>query len=274
MEKDQARALGGTATALEVIGKLVLLGLLAQWFVVGCNPRRLYAAFRKLQIMVHLVITAVMVPANAMIFFSGIWHLVCYQIVDLTPLLSRWFGLVDREAFNQHQSGLGYPSVYFLLNINNLWLIVAFQVLALIYLEIAKRFTMHRRVNDFTEKLRPFMIWSAVLSFIDNTLIIFAVSVFTQFKHWDWQASKLSCMLSLVFGFAIAISLVVNLMVMLRLEDNFLLEGVRHRFSYIYEELNYQRLGAKGFLLTPFWSQLRVVLLAANLILLEGYPIF
>lgn len=257
MEKEKARALKEAASVFASIGKALLLFTALQWFFAGADTRRLYAAFRKLQIMVHLVITSVMAPANAMIFFSGIWHLVCYQIIDLVPAMRSMFGLVDREPFNQNFHSLGYQSVFFTLNINNLWLVIGFQVMALLYLA-ATRNNLHPKIRWLREKLHPFMIWNAVLSFIDNTLIILAVSCLMQYKYFGFSGfyEGMSTIWSLFFGTVILVSAGVNMAVMLKLELQFKLFGfsAQQRFVAVYEDLRYKRSDSRGLLFQPFWS--------------------
>lgn len=83
IDRDSAGMLAFWANFLAALGWLMLILL----FFLG-NTRRYFAFLRKCQIMVHLVITSVLVPANAMIFYNAVWHFVCYQLIDIRPIMS------------------------------------------------------------------------------------------------------------------------------------------------------------------------------------------
>ena len=129
--------------------------------------------------------------------------------------------------------------------------------MALLYLA-ATRNTNHPTLRWLREKLHPLMIWNAVLSFIDNTLIILAVSCLMQFKYFDFSGFNegMSTIWSLFFGTVILVTAGVNMAVMLKLELQFKLFGfsAQQRFVAVYGDLRYKRSDSRGLLFQPFWS--------------------
>lgn len=78
--------------------------------------------------MVHLLITNVLIPANAQIYCSALLSLVTYDFVSMEGSLRNGFKLED-NLFEDPENGLsqqgnmyalGYHSVFFIINISNL----------------------------------------------------------------------------------------------------------------------------------------------------------
>lgn len=64
-------------------------------FVFGETLSSLFGSVSKLQIMVHLLIASVNIPAVAQVFFSGLLELVTYSIIDTEKFLRKLLKLVD-----------------------------------------------------------------------------------------------------------------------------------------------------------------------------------
>jgi hypothetical protein len=117
-----------------------MVGQSSKWMVVvnfvknaliGGSLSEMFGATNKLQLMVHLLITNVKIPANAQIYFSQLLQLVTFSLIDLEPLLRRWLHLQDQMDFNKNFFALGYHSVFFIVNLNNMLLVIIYQIIAL-----------------------------------------------------------------------------------------------------------------------------------------------
>jgi len=75
--------------------KAVIIAQLILNFVFGEALSSLFGSVSKLQIMVHLLIANVNIPAVAQVFFSGLLELVTYSIIDTEKYLRKLFKLVD-----------------------------------------------------------------------------------------------------------------------------------------------------------------------------------
>jgi hypothetical protein len=71
-----------------------------QNLLLGGVLSQLFSSIKKLQIMVHLLLTRTSIPINAMIYFSGLLSVVTYDLINTEPFLRRMLNLVDEKDFN------------------------------------------------------------------------------------------------------------------------------------------------------------------------------
>ena len=71
-----------------------------QNLLLGGVLSQLFSSIKKLQIMVHLLLTRISIPINAMIYFSGLLSVVTYDLINTEPFLRRMLNLVDEKDFN------------------------------------------------------------------------------------------------------------------------------------------------------------------------------
>lgn len=69
-------------------------------FIVGGLLSELFMAMRKMQIMIHLLLTNANFPANVQIYTSGLFSFVTYEIVDLEGTIRRITGIKDTEEIS------------------------------------------------------------------------------------------------------------------------------------------------------------------------------
>lgn len=124
--------------------------------------------------------------------------------------------------FNPNYYDLGYHSVYFLININNMILPVIFFTAALIVLMICPQYKVVW-LKRIQEKLRGYVVWNGLLSFLNETLIIFALACFMQYKYYSFETfgKGFTSFFSLVFGVIVCISLLMNIIIMLKYKNSF-----------------------------------------------------
>ena len=60
--------------------------------------QEMFAAMKKMQLMIHLLLVSVVVPASCQMFFNSLLNLVTYNIVDLSPYLKRGLKLNEDAA--------------------------------------------------------------------------------------------------------------------------------------------------------------------------------
>ena len=74
-------------------GKAMVIGNFILNLFLGGILSELLQAMTKLQIMIHLIIINVVVPAHALVYLQGMLSLLTFQIYDFTPLLTALFHL-------------------------------------------------------------------------------------------------------------------------------------------------------------------------------------
>lgn len=185
-------------------GKAAVMANLAFNFVLGGALSELFAAISKLQIMVHLLVINVKIPANAQIYFSVLLQLVTFNFIDTEDTMRNMFGLFDEDDLNPNFYYLGYHSVFFLINLGNLLIGIFYNVGALLAILLTKGCT-NKRIVEWRKNMEKEMLWNNVLSFFKETLLIFSISCFLQLRCLSFESFGLgfSTELSLLFALAI-----------------------------------------------------------------------
>ena len=89
------------------------------------------AAIIGIQIIVHICLTDVVVPANAQIFFEQIFTVIAFDPIEITPYVEALFNLKasDQTQLEGNFVQLGYESSFLLINIGSLLLFLPLQLL-------------------------------------------------------------------------------------------------------------------------------------------------
>ena len=129
---------------------MVLSGMLQEMFSV----------MKKMQVMVHLLLVNVVVPANCQMFFNSLLSLVTYNIVDLSPYLKRFLKLDDDVPMADNFDQLGYNSHFVILNLSNFFLCIAVAIFLFAMIPGLMPFSAHYpKVKTLRIKLMKKMMW-------------------------------------------------------------------------------------------------------------------
>ena len=115
--------------------------------VLGQSMGPLIGGIETLQIILHICLTDVRVPANAQIVFNEIFKIVSYDPIDIQDQVEDFFNLdgelqVEMEGnFEQ----LGYESSYIISNMGSLVIINAFQVCYVAFMALFLAFEKTRK---------------------------------------------------------------------------------------------------------------------------------
>lgn len=71
------------AQLLAAAGKVIIASNFMTAFILGGALSSLFGAINKLQLMVHLLLVNVQIPANASVFFGIILQLVTYNFIEI-----------------------------------------------------------------------------------------------------------------------------------------------------------------------------------------------
>jgi hypothetical protein len=123
--------LAGVGSAIQNGSKaVVVLNFILNMALSGML-QEMFAAMKKMQLMIHLLLVNVVVPASCQMFFNSLLNLVIYNIVDLSPYLKRGFKLDDDVPMADNFDSLGYNSHFLILNMSNFF--VAFVIVLCIF---------------------------------------------------------------------------------------------------------------------------------------------
>ena len=96
----------------------------------------MFGVVKKLQIMVHLLLINVVIPANASIFFSSLLSLVNFNLIPVEKPTRKILDLNYDQPYSDNFNQLGYDSTYFLINMGTLLYIFFGYLLALLFLAV------------------------------------------------------------------------------------------------------------------------------------------
>jgi len=179
------------------------------------------------------------------------------------------------ESLNKNFYALGYHSVFFVINIGTLLFVGVYLLLVLFFIAATKNIK-----NVYVVKLRvkakESVMWSSVLSYINEGYIVFVLACSMQYKNLSFKphAHAFSSVLALISGVILIASPLTNLVLMLKCRDRLEEPHIKSKIGTLYEKL---RTGAKDnftILLEPFASQMRILYMSLALIYLEDFPVF
>jgi hypothetical protein len=234
---------------------------------------QLFAAIRKLTIMVHLLIINVQIPANASLFFTCLLNFVTFNIVNLEPYLRRAFRIDDSyDAViyggpNFHS--IGYPSNYFAINIGNLLLGIAYLLLAYLLHFITLKVTNRRFVN-LRNKLTGNLFWKDPIQFLTEAYMLLTISTFTNFFviHLSTLGDIISGFMTFAAFFIVVGLPILVAYVLIKNQEKLATPDFMHKWGYLYESLNLKRHDGL-VLLEPVLFYCRILVLSTVLLYLR-----
>ena len=119
----------GTAQAIEVIGTTAGASVGASFsfnvvlnLIISQGLNQMLSSIKNLQVIVHLTLIHVVIPANAQIFFSMIFEIIAFDPVNISEQVIEFFEL-DGDAvphdISHNFHSLGYQSAYFVISIGS-----------------------------------------------------------------------------------------------------------------------------------------------------------
>ena len=131
MDKKVGAILSDIGNAIQNGSKTVVIANFVLNMALSGMLQEMFAAMKKMQLMIHLLLVSVVVPASCQMFFNSLLNLVTYNIVDLSPYLKRGLKLDEDAAMSENFYSLGYNSHFLILIMSNFF--VAFVVIILIF---------------------------------------------------------------------------------------------------------------------------------------------
>jgi hypothetical protein len=147
--------------------------------------QEMFAAMKKMQLMIHLLLVSVVVPASCQMFFNSLLNLVTYNIVDLSPYLKRGLKLNEDAAMAENFDSLGYNSHFLILIMSNFF--VAFTVIILIFalIIIMKPIALYFPwVHNIRQRLMKKMMWAPILDLFNESYLSMSISIFINLYFW------------------------------------------------------------------------------------------
>ena len=249
------------ATALEVAGAAAKGGVGSSFsfnsilsILMGSSMNAMLASIKNVQVIVHLLLLNVTVPANAAIFFGAIAEMVAFDPIDISEYIPQAKAIdptITVFTVDPKFEALGYESVFFDANLGGLRFILALQILIIvIYIVIAISPCCFTRSKNWVGVKLEAIFFNSLITFIDSTFLVFLVTGMENVKqamdgdvpynYSFWMATIALAICAIEF-FAISIFLRCY---QKRLDE----DKPKKRCGYIYEGLNYKIRGGWALL--------------------------
>ena len=133
------------------------------------------ASIKNLQIIVHLSLINVIVPANTQIFFEMLFTIVAFDPIDVEAQIEQVFSLKANieDKIDQSFAQLGYESAYLVANMGSLLIFILLEfLLQIIYAITWKAKCCPTRLRSCSHKRLGKFFFNGLLAFIDGTLLV------------------------------------------------------------------------------------------------------
>lgn len=205
--------------------------------------------------MVHLFLINVEIPVNAQIYFGNLFQLITYNLVDTEGFLRWLLRLEDDSDTMPNFYYLGYHSVFFIINIGNMLFGIMLYAGAFVFV-VSTRNAKKERILKLRKKVKDSLMWNSTLTFMKESLIIFAISCFLQYKNFKFKnfGQGFSALNSVVYGIILIGFLAVNYRVMTKYRNCLQDKRFKAKFGTIFAALKHHRSKAMGLLLEPLFG--------------------
>lgn len=240
LDKKVGAILAGVGLAIQNGSKAVVVANFVLNMALSGMLQEMFAAMKKMQLMIHLLLINVVVPASCQMFFNSLLNLVTYNIVDFSPYLKRGLKLDNDVAMADNFDSLGYNSHFLILNMSNFF--VAFVVILCIFAFIIATIPLTSRfplLQNLRQRLMKKMMWAPILDLFNESYLGMAISIFINLYFWKDQdniGKKFNLALSNTFIFCMVLTYPVFCLVFLVREyENLKKDWYCEKFGSMYE---------------------------------------
>ena len=130
IEKGLGENILGTGLTTGDFGKSTLIVISVLKFFAKNLVNQVLGQVRSLSMITHFMMMQLMVPQNAMIFYSGLFELVTFEMIPTDVIYDELFGdSWKTEPFSERADFIGYSTRLVFSNLGSVTLIIAFLVL-------------------------------------------------------------------------------------------------------------------------------------------------
>ena len=134
-------------------------------------------SIKNLQVIVHLVLLGVIVPANTAIFFSSLFKMIAFDPIEVGFMIDPLFNLREiDEALDAAFEALGYESAYFITNMGSLIMVIFIQMILIpMHLSVWCCKPCCKRASRYSGNQLGKCYWNGILAFIDGTFLVLCI---------------------------------------------------------------------------------------------------
>jgi len=174
----------------------------------------IFDVVKSTQILLHLLLINVSIPATTSTFFIQLIALMTYKIFDPSSFFIDYLNLEELEPLTDQYDLLGYQSLYVILNLGSVCfsLFLPYLIWALMYLVINHLIIKYK---TFAEKVTNYFFFDKAFAYLNETYFLLAMCASINLHYFVWGShgdntnSLLTVvLLAVVVAFPIAVGLI------------------------------------------------------------------
>ena len=101
------------------------------YLLVGYKMNKLLGSVKNMQLLVHMTLMQVVVPANSQVFLSAIFEMISFDVYDTDSMTQTYYS-PDEPNVDEKLAQLGYESAFCLMNMGSCLYILFGQLIILL----------------------------------------------------------------------------------------------------------------------------------------------
>lgn len=202
----------------------------------------LWSMINTQQLIVMMPMFQIQMTSNVSIFFRNIMAIAAFDFFDIDEYVHDSFDIKPTEAVDVKFQLIGFESHYFIVNVGTIFVFYLIYLLNLtvIYPLVRVCHQKARRCKTFKQKFRNKVMWSSLITLIDESYMILIVCLLINCRFLSTESAGLTVMSSLCIAF-VCFSVILPLAIMTHISCNFAKlsnDKVRRQFGQIYFDLD------------------------------------
>lgn len=146
-------------------GQLVTVFILSQFGSFGLNS--VLGMVRSLTMIVHLMMMQLLYPPVAVVFYSGLFEYVNYDIIPTQDIYAEVFGWPN-VAYSEETERIGYESRYIIENSGSIPIYMLLICLSQLLFALLRLICRTGRIHDYAHKKQEAFFWAGFNDFING----------------------------------------------------------------------------------------------------------
>ena len=247
----------------------------------------MFSAIKKLQIVVHITLVSLAIPATAQIFYGYLLDICAFSFFPSDELYTFAFDLPEGEPVSMNFDKVGYGTIFYVLNVGDLFLVaLSFPVNILIANQMLKSKSIKYRTKG--QEMLKSVYWEGPLGLIEESFLITCISALLglwnydkiDFMHWgelfSFVCSLVMTLFVCIWPFAAYYILLKNIQKISKKAPG------TETYAHLWSELKIPRKNSnfykfntgKPAVFYQFFSLLRRLLLAISMVCLINKSLF
>lgn len=155
------------------IGKTQLVIIFILNMIGSHQLNKLLGQVRNLGLVTHLMLMKLLFPPVTVVFFSGLFEYVTFDIIPTEEIYAHLFGWTN-VAYSEEAESIGYISRYFIENAGSIPLYIFFDVVLQLLFALLKLVLKSGRIRGYAERSQARFFWAGCNSKFNDAYLTIA----------------------------------------------------------------------------------------------------